>query len=77
MKIFEIFFNFVFVTNNSYLVKIWIIVKSKHNGNIEQRVVIAHVDYADFCTSGENSEKKMQEIVSCYMKMHKAARGKV
>ena len=52
--------------------KIGIIIKSKHKGNIEQRVVIVHVDDADFCTSGENSEMKMQEIVSYHMKTHEA-----
>ena len=57
--------------------KIGIIINSKCKGNIEQRVIIAYADNADFCTSGENSDMKMQEIVSYYMKMHKATGGKV
>ena len=39
--------------------------------------MIAYVDDADFCTSGENSEMKMQEIISYYMKMYEATGGKV
>ena len=57
--------------------KIGIIIKSKYKGIIEQRVVIAYVDDADFCTSGENCEQKMQEIISYYMKMYEATGGKV
>ena len=43
----------------------------------EQRVVISHVDNADFCTSGEDCEKKTQEIINYYEKMCKAKGGKV
>ena len=47
------------------------------NGKIEQRVAISCLDDADFCTSRENSEKKMQEIVSYCMKTHEATGGKM
>ena len=40
-------------------------------------MVIAHVDDAYFCTSGVNSEMKMQEIVSYYIKMHEDTGGKM
>ena len=46
-------------------------------GKIEQRVVIACVDDADFCTSGDDCEIKMKKITSCYWKMHIATGGKV
>ena len=38
--------------------KLIIIIKRGYNGEIEQRVVISRVDYADFCTSGKYCEKK-------------------
>ena len=57
--------------------KIEIIIKSKYKGTIEQRVVIAYVDDAVFCTSGEYSEIKMQEIMSYCMTMHEATCGRV
>ena len=57
--------------------KLGVRIESKCNGKIEQRVVIAHADNANFCTSGENSELKMQEIVSCCMKIHEATGSKV
>ena len=47
------------------------------NGKIEQIVVIADVDDADFCTSGDDCETKMQKIVSCYLKTYEATGGKV
>ena len=50
---------------------------STRHRKIEQRVVSACVDNAYFCTSGKNSESKMQEIVSCCMKIHEATGGKV
>ena len=50
---------------------------SKFNGKIERRVVIVHVDDVDFSTSGENSEKKMQEITSFCVKMHEATGGEL
>ena len=51
-------------------------IESKHDGNIEQRVVIACVDDADFCTSRDDSETKMQKIVSHHVRMHEATGGK-
>ena len=57
--------------------KLGIKIESKCNGKIEQRVVIACVDDAGFCTSGDNSETKMQKIVSYCVKMHEATGGKV
>ena len=57
--------------------KIGIIIKFKCKGNTEQIVVIVHLDDEYFCTSSENSEMKMQEIVSYHMKMHEATGGKV
>ena len=50
---------------------------SKSDGKTEQRVVIANADDADFCTSGENSEKKIQEIPSHCVEMHEATGVKV
>ena len=47
------------------------------NGKIEQRVVIAYVDDADFCTIGDDCEIKMQKIVSYYLKMYEATGDKV
>ena len=49
---------------------------SKSNENIEQRVVMASVDDVDFCISGENIEKKMQEIASYCMEIHEATGGR-
>ena len=40
-------------------------------------MVIAHVDDADFFTSGENCENKMQEIISFCIKIHEAIGVKV
>ena len=57
--------------------KLGISIVLKCNEKIEQKVVIAHVDDADFWTSRENSERKMQKIVSYCMKMHEATGGKV
>ena len=57
--------------------KLGIKIESQRNGKIEQRVVTACVDDADFCTSGDNCETKMQKIVSCCVKMHEATGGKV
>ena len=57
--------------------KLGIIIETKCNGKFEQRAVIACVDDAIFCVSGEKSERKMQEIVSCHMKTHEATGGKV
>ena len=38
--------------------------------------MIACVDDADFCTSGDNSEMKMKMIASYHVKMHEATEGK-
>ena len=44
---------------------------------MEERVVIARVDDADLFTSGENSERKMQKIASCCVKLYEATGRKV
>ena len=46
--------------------------------NIEvQRNAIAFVDDSDFCSSGVECERKMQEIVNYYATMYEATGGKV
>ena len=57
--------------------RLGIVMKSKHNKNVVQRVVIAFVDDSDFCTKGNECEKKMQEIVEYYTSMCEATGGKV
>ena len=57
--------------------KLGITTKSNYSSNIEQRVVIAHADDADFCASGDECESKMQDIIACYKKMHEATEGKL
>ena len=42
-----------------------------------QRVEIAFVDDSDFCTKGDESETKMQEIVDFYASMNEATGGKI
>ena len=51
-------------------------IKSKYNGKVEKRVAITRADDADFCTSGDNSETKLQKIVSPHVKMYEATGGK-
>ena len=60
-----------------YLQTIGIKIKLKCKSPIEQIVVIAHVDDADFCNSGEYSEMNMQEKNPYHMKTHEATDGKV
>ena len=51
---------------NLEIQKLGVIIVSKCNGKIEQKLVIAHVDDADLCASGENSEKNAGDsIVLC------------
>ena len=57
--------------------KLGIKIESNRKGTIEQRVVISHVDDADFCTSGDNRETKIQKIASHHMKMYEATGGKL
>ena len=57
--------------------KLGVIIRSSCSGEIEQNVLTSHVDDADFCTSCEECEKKMQEIINYYAKMHEATGGKV
>ena len=45
------------------------IIKSNYNGNAERRVVIVCMDDACFCTSEDESEIKIQEIIKCHTKM--------
>ena len=42
-----------------------------------QRVEISFVDDSDFCTKGDESEIKMQEIVDYCVSMHEATGGKI
>ena len=44
--------------------------KSKHDEKEVQRVEIVFVDDSDFCTKGDESEIKMQEIVDYYVSMY-------
>ena len=39
--------------------------------------MIAHADNADFCTSGEECEVKIQETIACYAKRCEATDDKV
>ena len=48
----------------------------KINGYKEHRVTIACADDADFCTSGAEYERKMQEIVNLCAQTHEDAGGK-
>ena len=57
--------------------KLGIKIESYRKGKIEHRLVIARVDDADFCTSGDNCETKMKKIASHCMKMYEATGGKV
>ena len=50
---------------------------SKHDNREVQRNVIAFVDDSDFCASGLECERKMQEIVNYYANLYEATGGKV
>ena len=57
--------------------KLDINIRSNCSVEIEQRSEMSHVDDADFCTSSEDCEKKMQKIINYNVKMHEATGGKV
>ena len=57
--------------------KLGIIIRSSYNGEIEQIVVISHVNNVDLCASGEECEKKIQEIIIYCEKMYETTWGKV
>ena len=57
--------------------KLGLIIRSIYNANVEQREVISHVDNDVFCTSEENFEMKMQEIITCCSKIHEMIGRKV
>ena len=57
--------------------RLGIMLTSKYNDTEVQRNVIAFVDDSDFCSSGVECERKMQEIVNYYANMHEATGGKV
>ena len=46
--------------------------KSKHDKNELQRDEIEFVDDSDFCTKGNESEMKIQEVVDYHKSMHEA-----
>ena len=50
--------------------------KSRYDGNVDQRVVIACADSTDFCASGEKYEIKIQEIITYYAKIYETEGGK-
>ena len=56
---------------------IGIVIKSNRNGYEEHRVAIACACNADFCASGAERERKMQEIVNEHAQMHEATGRKV
>ena len=51
--------------------------KCKNNKNKVQRFEIAFVDYSNFCTKGNESEMKVQEIVDYYTSMLEDIGGKI
>jgi hypothetical protein len=57
--------------------RLGIMLTSKYNDVEVQRNVIAFVDDSDFCSSGVECERKMQEIVNYYANMYEATGGKV
>ena len=52
-------------------------IRSSCNGRMEKRVVMSCVDDANFYTSGEEHEKKIQDMKNHHTKTHEATGGKV
>ena len=51
--------------------------KSRHDKQEVQRVEITFVDDSDFCTKGDESQIKMQEIVDYHARMCEDTGGKI